>query len=100
MNFYQVLCWLLLRPYSTENSRAERLEIGEVRGIHGPEQPQLSYRAASSAKQERDAPFIQIGPSHETDSKFIRNYILLEIIWDIPRPSMGQENTPTLFTED
>ena len=31
MNFYQTLCCLLFGSYSTENSRAERLEIGAAR---------------------------------------------------------------------
>ena len=57
MNFYQILCWLLLRPYSAENSRAERLEIGTARSILGPVLPWLSHRAAISAKQERAAFF-------------------------------------------
>ena len=39
MNFCQMLFWLLLGTYSTENSRAERLEIGKERGIQGPTQP-------------------------------------------------------------
>ena len=31
MNFYTTLCWLLLGPYSTENSEAERLEFGTAK---------------------------------------------------------------------
>ena len=66
MNFFQTLCWLLLGPYSSENSRADRLEIGTARGIQGPAQPQVSHRAAISTKQERADVFTHIGPAHET----------------------------------
>ena len=56
MNFYQMLCWLFLGLYSTENSRAERLEIGAAKGIQGPTQPQLLTQICYQCQAGKSGP--------------------------------------------
>ena len=68
MKFYQMLHWLLLRPYSTENSRAERLEIGAARGIQGPTHLSSQTELLSAPSRKELTLFTQTGPSRETDS--------------------------------
>ena len=55
-----------LEPYSTEASKAGKLEISAAKGNQGPTQPWLSHRAVINTKKERADPLTQIGPSLKT----------------------------------
>ena len=54
-------------PESLKSAEKAEIETGTRRGVQGPTQPQL-VELLVGAKQERAAPFTQIGPSQEMDS--------------------------------
>ena len=99
MNFNQTLCWLLLRPYSTEESRAERLEIGAAKGIQDP--PSFtSHRSCHQRQAGKNWLFYTDWPLTWNSQPIHQKLHIIEDNLGQRHVEQGWEDTHTIFSED